>query len=181
MGSHITPGDAFEYEPKNTVAYGGVMRIRVRLFAKKREYLHATRVKGEDISPELTWEGAPAETAAFALILHDPDAPRTNGFTHWMLYNIPRNVTHIPENVPEGPRVSGLGLQGKNDGGRVGYMGPCPPSGTHRYYLRLFALRKELDLRPGATAPELQSAMHDHILEQAELMGTYAKTKAKSA
>ena len=181
MGSHITPGDAFEYEPKNTVAYGGVMRITSSAFRQEERIPTRYSCEGEDISPELTWEGAPAETAAFALILHDPDAPRTNGFTHWMLYNIPRNVTHIPENVPEGPRVSGLGLQGKNDGGRVGYMGPCPPSGTHRYYLRLFALRKELDLRPGATAPELQSAMHDHILERAELMGTYAKTKAKSA
>jgi len=98
-----------------------------------------------------------------------------------MVYNIPRNVTHIPENVPERPRVSGLGLQGKNDGGKIGYMGPCPPSGTHRYYLRLFALRKELELGPGATAPEVQSAMDDHIIEQAELMGTYAKTRAKSA
>ena len=74
------------------------------------------------ISPEITWEGAPAETAAFALILHDPDVPRANGFIHWRIYNIPRNVTHIPENVSEGPRVSGLGLQGKNDGGKVGYI-----------------------------------------------------------
>jgi Raf kinase inhibitor-like YbhB/YbcL family protein len=98
-----------------------------------------------------------------------------------MVYNIPRTVTHIPENVAEGPRVSGLGLQGKNDGGKIGYMGPCPASGTHRYYLRLFALEKKLDLGPGATVPEVQSAMHDHMIEQAELLGTYAKTRAKSA
>jgi Raf kinase inhibitor-like YbhB/YbcL family protein len=105
----------------------------------------------------------------------------TNGFTHWLVYNIPANVTHVPENVPEGASPTGLGLQGKNDGGKIGYVGPCPPSGTHRYFLKLFALRKELDVGPGATAPEVHSAMHDHVIEQAELMGTYAKTRAKSA
>jgi hypothetical protein len=137
--------------------------------------------EGENISPELSWEGAPPETKSFVLIVHDPDAPRTNGFTHWMLYNIPPTATEIPENIPEGPRVSGLGLQGKNDAGKIGYVGPCPPSGTHRYFIRLFALQKELDLAPAAAAPELQSAMHDHIIGQAELMGTYAKVRAKSA
>jgi hypothetical protein len=98
-----------------------------------------------------------------------------------MLYNIPANVTEIPENIPEGPRVSGLGMQGKNDAGKIGYMGPCPPSGTHRYFIRLFALEGELKLAPAASAEEVQSAIHDHILEQAELMGTYARVQAKSA
>lgn len=157
------------------------MRITSSAFGQGDRIPTRYTCEGEDISPEITWEGAPAETAAFALILHDPDAPRTNGFTHWIVYNIPRNVTRIRENVAEGPRVSGLGLQGKNDGGKIGYVGPCPPSGTHRYFLRLFALRKELDLAPGATSADVQSAMHDHIIEQAELMGTYAKRRAKSA
>lgn len=137
--------------------------------------------EGEDISPELSWEGTPVGTTSLALIVHDPDAPRTNGFTHWMLYNVPANVTEIPENIPEGPRVSGLGMQGKNDAGKIGYMGPCPPSGTHRYFIRLFALEGELKLAPAASAEEVQSAIHDHILEQAELMGTYARVQAKSA
>jgi Raf kinase inhibitor-like YbhB/YbcL family protein len=157
------------------------MRIRSSAFGQDERIPTRYTCEGEDISPEISWEEAPEKTAAFALILHDPDAPRTDGFTHWMVYNIPRNVTHIPEKLPEGPRVSGVGLQGKNDGGKVGYLGPCPPSGTHRYYLRLFALRQELDLGPAATATEVQLAMHDHIIEQAELMGTYAKTRAKSA
>src|SRR6267378_3063953 len=77
MGSHITPGDAFEYEPKNTVAYGGVMRITSSAFRQEERIPTRYSCEGEDISPELTLEGAPAETAAFALILHDPDAPRT--------------------------------------------------------------------------------------------------------
>ena len=137
--------------------------------------------EGEDISPELSWENAPAETKSFALIVHDPDAPRANGFTHWLLYNIPASINHIPENVPKQAEVKGLGLQGKNDAGKFGYMGPCPPSGTHRYFLRLYALRKQLDLAPGASAQELQSALQDGVVEKAELMGTYAKTRAQTA
>ena len=157
------------------------MRITSSAFGQGDRIPTRYTCEGEDISPEITWEGAPAETAAFALILHDPDAPRTNGFTHWMVYNIPRDITRIRENVAEGARATGVGLQGKNDAGKIGYVGPCPPSGTHRYFLRLFALRKELDLAPGATPQEVQSAMHDHIIERAELMGTYAKRREKSA
>ena len=153
------------------------MRIMSSAFSHEERIPTRYTCEGENISPEITWEGAPPETAAFTLILHDPDAPRTDGFTHWMVYNIPAIVTRIPEEIPEGPRLSGLGLQGKNDAGTIGYVGPCPPSGTHRYYLRLFALRKQLDLGPGATAAEVQSAMHDHIIEQAELMGTYERPK----
>src|SRR5712672_4175683 len=162
MGSHLREGDAFDHKPR--AGLGGVMRITSSAFRQEERIPTRYSCEGEDISPELTWDGAPAETAAFALILHDPDAARTNGFTHWMLYNIPRAVTHIPENVPEGPRVSGLGLQGKNDGGKIGYMGPCPPSGTHRYYVRLFALDTEIRLPPGATHDELVRAMENRIL-----------------
>jgi Raf kinase inhibitor-like YbhB/YbcL family protein len=136
---------------------------------------------GGDISPALSRENPPAETKAFAIILHDPDAPRANGFTHWLLYNIPGSVTRIPEDVPKKAEVSGLGLQGKNDAGKVGYMGPCPPSGMHRYFTRLYALRDELDLAPGASVQEVQAAIHDAVIELAELMGTYARTRVQSA
>ena len=157
------------------------MRIMSSAFREGERIPARYTCEGQNISPEISWDGAPAETRSLALIVHDPDAPRTNGFTHWMVYNIPAGTTEIPENIAEGSRVSGIGMQGKNDAGNIGYMGPCPPSGTHRYFLRLFALRKELDLPPGATATELQLAIHDHIIEQAELMGTYAKVRAKSA
>ena len=157
------------------------MRLMSSAFREGERIPTRFTCEGENISPELSWEGAPTAAKSFALIVHDPDAPRTNGFAHWMLYNIPANVVQIPESIPEGPRVSGLGLQGKNDSGQIGYTGPCPPSGSHRYFVRLFALQRELDLAPGATATELQSAMHDYIIEQAELMGTYAKVRAKTA
>jgi Raf kinase inhibitor-like YbhB/YbcL family protein len=99
--------------------------------------------EGDDISPKLSWQDAPTETKSFVLTLRDPDAPKAGGFTHWLLYNIPPNLRHIEHNVPKQPTVPGIGLQGKNDGGEIGYMGPCPPSGTHRYFVRLFALDTE--------------------------------------
>jgi Raf kinase inhibitor-like YbhB/YbcL family protein len=131
--------------------------------------------EGDDVSPEFSWKEAPRETKSFALILHDPDAPHPGGFTHWLLYNIPANKRGVDAGVPKRERVPGTGVQGRNDSGEIGYMGPCPPSGTHRYYARLFALDKELSLRSAATHEELTEAMEGHILERAELMGTYSK------
>ncbi|MFB3917232.1 MAG: YbhB/YbcL family Raf kinase inhibitor-like protein [Terriglobales bacterium] len=136
---------------------------------------------GENISPELSWTGAPANTNCFVVIMHDPDAPRAGGFTHWVLYNIPEMVSHIEPHVPKHERIPGIGIQGKNDAGEIGYTGPCPPSGTHRYFVRLFALDIKLDLEPGAAHERVQAAMRDHILEQAELMGTYARASRKVA
>ncbi len=131
--------------------------------------------EGQDISPVFDWTDAPRETKSFALIMHDPDAPVPNGFTHWVLYNIPAHVRHIPANQPHTPKIAGLGTQGKNDAGTIGYAGPCPPSGTHRYFFRLFALRTELALEPGATRDEIEEAIEGHAIEEAELMGAYAK------
>jgi len=137
--------------------------------------------EGQDISPELSWTDAPKEAKSFALILHDPDAPKKGGFTHWVVYNIPATVNHIPENVPHNANVPGVGFQGINDSGKIGYVGPCPPSGTHRYFARLYALRSELQLGPNATYAQVLDAMRDKIIEEAELMGTYAKTGQKAA
>jgi Raf kinase inhibitor-like YbhB/YbcL family protein len=111
-------------------------------------------------------------------MMHDPDTPREGGFMHWVMYNMPAGTGHIEQDAPRRDKIAGLGMQGKNDAGRIGYMGPAPPSGTHRYFLRLFALDTMLDLEPGATHKEVSSAMRGHILAQAELMGTYEK-KAK--
>jgi Raf kinase inhibitor-like YbhB/YbcL family protein len=136
---------------------------------------------GDDVSPELSWKDAPKEIKSFALIVHDPDAPRTAGFTHWVVYNISPETAHIEEGIGDDEQVVGVGTQGKNDAGKIGYMGPAPPSGVHRYFFRLFALDKAPDLKPGATHKEVSAAMKGHILAQAELMGTYEKKSQRVA
>jgi hypothetical protein len=136
---------------------------------------------GEDVSPELTWTNAPPETSCFVLVLHDPDAPKAGGFTHWLVYNIPATVTRIAENVPHNASLPGIGTQGRNDSGKIGYLGPCPPSGTHRYFFRLYALNQVLDVAPGVTHRELVAAMAGQIIGQAELMGTYTKGAQRAA
>jgi Raf kinase inhibitor-like YbhB/YbcL family protein len=113
--------------------------------------------------------------------MHDPDAPRADGFTHWVLYNIPEGIAHLEPDVPKRNQISGTGTQGKNDSGKTGYMGPCPPSGTHRYFLRLYALDKELKLPSGLTREGLERTMAGHVLEQTELMGTYARAAQRAA
>jgi hypothetical protein len=137
--------------------------------------------EGDNISPEFSWNGAPEETESFVLTLRDPDAPKAGGFTHWVVYNIPLSVSYIKQGVPKVAAVDNLGLQGRNDKGELGYMGPCPPSGTHHYVARLFALDIELNLPPGATYEEVRSAMERHIRARAELMGTYAKQQKRAA
>jgi Raf kinase inhibitor-like YbhB/YbcL family protein len=137
--------------------------------------------QGDDVSPEFSWREAPPETKTFALIIHDPDAPRRGGFTHWVLYDIPADKGHLDPEVPNLGHVPGTGTQGRNDNGQIGYMGPCPPSGVHHYFARLFALDKQLGLGPGATHDELTEAMEGHILARAEVMGTYQKKAGRAA
>jgi Raf kinase inhibitor-like YbhB/YbcL family protein len=160
---------------------GGHMKLTSPAFAHEGSIPKQFTCEGENISPELSWTDAPKEAKSFALILHDPDAPRENGFTHWVVYNIPPTVNRIAENVPRNASIPGLGLQGRNDSGKVGYMGPCPPSGTHRYFARLYALRVELEPGPNVTYAEVLAAMQGKIIEEAEHMGTYAKTEKKAA
>ena len=134
---------------------------------------------GEDVSPGLAWSDASASTEAFALILDDPDAPGGT-FTHWLLYDVPPDVSSLPEGVPNeaAPQIAaGAGAdQGLNDFGNLGYGGPCPPPGpAHRYTFALYALDETVDLNPGATRQQLLDAMRDHILGEARLTGTYAR------
>ena len=113
--------------------------------------------------------------------MHDPDAPVPGGFTHWLVYNIPATVDHLPEHVPNQDALPGGGVQAKNDGGKYGYMGPCPPSGTHRYYFRLYALDIILDPAAGSSKAALEKAIEGHVLAQAELLGRYKRTAGKAA
>ena len=132
---------------------------------------------GKGISPPLAWSGAPPNTAAFALIVDDPDAPRGT-FTHWLLFNIPGNVQRLDENVPQMQHLDDGAIQGSNDFGGSGYGGPCPPRGeTHHYRFTLYALDTTLPLQANASKRQLLDAMQAHMLEQAQLVGMYRRQR----
>ncbi|OKH13478.1 hypothetical protein NIES592_12585 [Fischerella major NIES-592] len=129
---------------------------------------------GDNLSPPLSWDSPPNGTVSFALIMEDPDAPKET-FTHWVVYNLPDHIEYLPEGVVNHATLPGGGVQGKNDFGQLGFGGPCPPSGTHRYFFKLYALDQILDLPPGASKADVIAAMEGHVLEAAELMGRYAR------
>lgn len=131
---------------------------------------------GENISPPLAWRDAPQNTKTFALIVHDPDAP-AGDWVHWVLYHIPASVTELSEHAPPTESLPNGAMQGRNDFKKIGYGGPCPPSGTHRYYFRLYALDAALPLHAGATRQELEKAMRGHVIAEAALMGKYMRRK----
>ena len=122
--------------------------------------------QGEDINPPLTISGIPEGTKTMALIVDDPDAPAKT-WIHWVVFNIPPMAEIAQDNIP--------GTQGYNDFGRNDYGGPCPPSGTHRYFFKIYALDTELSLKEGSTKQQLLMAMDGHLLGQAELIGLYKK------
>lgn len=126
---------------------------------------------GQDSNPGLRLEGAPAEAKSLVLIVEDPDAP-SGLFTHWLAWNLDPKTAVIEENGPPSGSV-----EGKNDFGKSGYGGPCPPSGTHRYFFKVFALDRKLDLAAGANRKQLDADMRGHVLAQAELMGRYLRNR----
>ena len=131
--------------------------------------------KGDDISPQLSWSGVPEETKSFALICDDPDAPFMT-WVHWVIYDIPANVTELSEGVPKEETLSNGAKQGRNDFRKVGYGGPCPPpGGPHRYFFKLYALDTALDLEPRSTKKALLKAMEGHILEEAQIIGKFKR------
>ena len=128
----------------------------------------------DDISPPLQWEGVPEAAQSIALICDDPDAP-VGTWVHWVLFKLPADTRKLPENVPTDQTLPSGAKQGNNDWGRIGYGGPCPPSGTHRYFFKIYALDTEIDLSPGATKSQLLQAMEGHILAQGQLIGKYQR------
>ncbi|MBE9472062.1 MAG: YbhB/YbcL family Raf kinase inhibitor-like protein [Chloroflexi bacterium] len=129
---------------------------------------------GEDISPPLRWSDPPQGTQSLALIADDPDAP-IGTWVHWVLYNLPAETRGLPEAVPPDADLPDGSRHGRNSWRRLGYGGPCPPSGTHRYFFRLYALDTVLDLAARSSKKQLLRAMERHVLAQAELMGVYAR------
>ena len=129
---------------------------------------------GEDTSPPLQWSDPPEGTRRFALIADDPDAPMGT-WVHWVLYNLPASVRALPEGVPMDADLPDGSRHGQNSWRRLGYGGPCPPGGTHRYFFKLYALDAQLDLAVGASKEELLQAMKGHILATTETMGLYTR------
>jgi len=136
--------------------------------------------KDGNASPPLEWHGLPPGTKSLALIVDDPDAP-SGTFVHWLLYDIPISLSELKEGVLAQSHLPGGLRQGRNGFGEIGYGGPQPPSGTHRYFFRLYALDTELDLAPGATREQLEQSMRGHILEQTELMGRFESRSSRAA
>jgi Raf kinase inhibitor-like YbhB/YbcL family protein len=129
---------------------------------------------GENLSPDLTWDKVPEGTRSFALICRDPDAP-SGTFYHWVLFNVPEEVRGLPEGIGRDVSLPTGGTQATNSFRQVGYDGPKPPTGTHRYYFDLYALDRMLELDQTATAGTLLEAMKGHVLGKASLMGKYRK------
>jgi len=129
---------------------------------------------GRDISPPLAWAGVPEGAKSLAIICDDPDAPMGT-WVHWVLFNIPTTASELSQGIPGDKFLENGARHGINDFGTFGYGGPCPPSGTHRYYFKLYALDTELAQEPGITKAKLLAAMEGHILAEGRLMGRYTR------
>lgn len=143
------------------------MKITTSIFENKGFIPKEYSCQGKGSNPALSFEGVPENAKSLALIVDDPDAPGGD-FVHWVLYDIPATTVKIDENGI-------VGKQGLSSMGRKGYVSPCPPTGVHRYFFKLYALDKELNLKEGLTKAELEKAIEGHVLEKAELLGLYQK------
>jgi Raf kinase inhibitor-like YbhB/YbcL family protein len=145
------------------------MKISTTAFSERRAIPERFTADGKNVNPPLAVSGVPKEAKSLVLIVDDPDAPM-GVWSHWLVWNIKPDTTVIAEDsVPRGAVV------GNNDAGTAKYVGPSPPSGTHRYFFRLYALDAKLDLSAGSNRADLDAAMHGHILARAELLGRYGR------
>ncbi len=143
------------------------LSVKSPIFENNKAIPRKYSCDGNDVNPPITIEGSPTETKSLALIVDDPDAPMGT-FDHWVVWNIPASTTKIGENsVP--------GTEGLNSARQVGYTGPCPPSGTHRYFFKVYALDTELKLDVNSKKKDVEKAMEGHVLAKGELMGTYRR------
>jgi Raf kinase inhibitor-like YbhB/YbcL family protein len=167
--------------PSATVSGGGgqVLTVTSSAFTEGGGIPKKYSCDGSSVSPPLKWIGAPAHTASFVLIVDDPDAP-VGTFTHWVAFDIPSTLTEIPEGAPAlahtQVQAKNVGKEGRNSAGRIGYVGPCPPSGTHRYIFTVYALDvPSLNLAEGASRDQVSNAVQGHVLAQGMLMGRYTR------
>ena len=175
--THLLAGIALFAAAWVVQAKGGAMpfQITTTAFSNAGAIPKNHTCDGPDLSPPLTWKDAPAGTQSLALIADDPDAP-SGTWVHWVIYNLPSTTKELPEGVQKTEKLPDGTLQGRNDFRKIGYGGPCPPPGKpHRYFFKLYALDTKLNLKPGATKAELESAMKGHTLAQTEVVGKYGR------
>jgi hypothetical protein len=153
----------------------GKLEVRSSAFGEGGSIPSDFTCDGADMSPSVSWSGAPAGTQSFAVMVDDPDAPGGN-WTHWLLYDLSPKLNQLPAGIPPAAILPDGGFQGRTDFGKAGYGGPCPPAGTHRYFFKVFAIDRILHLEPGTTKKKLLAAMRGHILAEGALMGTYARS-----
>jgi hypothetical protein len=127
---------------------------------------------GTDASPPLSWSDPPEGTESFVVLCTDPDA---RSFTHWILFNLPPGTRHLAPGLSPQAELADGSRQGRNSFGKLGYRGPCPPRGTHRYIFRLYALNTKLDLEAGVGRRKVEQAILDHLVAQGELVGEYTR------
>ncbi|MGB8253441.1 MAG: YbhB/YbcL family Raf kinase inhibitor-like protein [Anaerolineaceae bacterium] len=152
------------------------MKITCPAFANGASIQPLYTCTGKNLSPALEWSGLPLNTQSLALILEDPDAPGGT-FYHWLLYELPPSIGKLPGAQPKTGSLDDYGKQGINSFGRIGYDGPCPPPGkAHRYFLYLYALDSMPSLMTGLKVADIKTAMHGHILDQAETFGIFKKS-----
>ena len=152
------------------ILFRGNMNMEIKsVFANMERIPEKYSCDGENINPRLEISNIPKNAKSLALIMHDPDAPREGGFTHWVVWNIPVSKKVIIE------EDSFLGVEGKNGANESGYRGPCPPSGVHRYFFTFYALDRELSLGGDSTKVVLENAMLGHVISKGELVGVYSR------
>jgi Raf kinase inhibitor-like YbhB/YbcL family protein len=161
---------------RETKQEGGKMEIKLKSTAfKEGEFIPKKYTcDGENVSPPLEWSGIPAATKSIALICDDPDAPMGT-WVHWVIFNIPASANKLNEKISSHKVLEDGTAQGNNDFRKIGYGGPCPPGGIHRYFFKIYALDKRVELAPGATEKELIKEMEGHILAEGKLMGKYSR------
>ncbi|MFB3919002.1 MAG: YbhB/YbcL family Raf kinase inhibitor-like protein [Candidatus Velamenicoccus archaeovorus] len=156
---------------------GGAMALELKspAFSNGSKIPPQYTCEGRDVSPHLQWSSVPDGTKSFALISDDPDAP-SKIWVHWVIYNIPAEARELPQGFPHDASLPDGICQGINDSGETGYGGPCPPPGKpHRYYFKLYALDRALEIKGAATKEKLLEAMKGHVLGETVLMGTYER------
>jgi Raf kinase inhibitor-like YbhB/YbcL family protein len=167
----------FAVPPAHAVDSSKPLELQSSAFAPNGNIPSQYTCEGDDISPPLAWNGVPEGTQSFALVVDDPDAPNPAApkktWVHWVIYNLPANITSLAKGVSDLPDTS----QGLNDWDAQGWRGPCPPIGRHHYFFKLYALNAIFSLATPLTKHELEETMNDHILAEAELVGTFELSK----